>query len=120
MIPKSETEVDILIESCLSHLSCVWKNVCLQTPLPDEYLVHDVEDDRPEEYAGDTDTGITYYRRVHLYAKRDKYNPGIKPAMIRKALRDNGFIITGTGEVDDKNGYTHIIIFAYLQGNINE
>lgn len=113
-----ESYVDALIyEAMLPICPSVSKNVCREDPLPDEFIVHDSEDDRPDLYAGDRDVGITFYRRVHLYTRWD---PQPKAKQIRQALRQCGFTITGNSEMDDKDGFTHKIVFAYIQGHMDE
>ena len=116
-----EAVVDKLVVQALRPLGLsLSKGICLDEPLPDQFLVYDSDGDIPENYAGDYDEGYSFNRRVHYY-HRHWMEPGTLQKRIRQQLRQYGFTVSGAPiELPDKEGYTHIIIFAYILGNIKE
>lgn len=116
-----EVAVDKLMLAALSPLHpSVSKNLCREVPKPDSFIVFDVEVDDPLEYCGDRDEGYAFNRRVHYYL-REWLDPKDMPKRIRQALRQAGFTVSaGALTVPDPDKYTHIIIFAYILGQMDE
>ena len=116
-----EIVADTLVVAALMPLGLsLSKGICQDEPEPDQFLVYDSDGDTPENYAGDYDEGYSFNRRVHYY-RRNWMDPGNIQKLIRQRLRQFGFTISGPPiEVYDKNDYTHIVIFAYILGNIQE
>ena len=83
-----------------------------------EYISFQYADERPEVSADDEDIIDSTTIQVHGYTKG---NPQALKKAIRKALRSAGFLIQSTQEMhEDDTGYTHVIVYAQIEGFIDD
>ena len=83
-----------------------------------EYIVFNYADERPALRADDTDILDETTIQVHYYTRAD---PQTNKAAIRRLLRAAGFTIQSTQELfENDTGYTHIVVYAWLEGAVND
>jgi hypothetical protein len=90
-----------------------------------DYITFNYADERPEVYADDTDILDSTTIQVHYFEKK-KTAPDVphiqtRKKEIRKALRSAGFSIQSTQELyESDTGYTHVVVYAWIDGAIND
>jgi hypothetical protein len=83
-----------------------------------EYITFNYADERPEVYADDEDLLDSTIIQVHFFTKG---NPQTNKKAIRRLLRDAGFMIQSTQEIyENDTGYTHVIVYAWIDGIIDD
>lgn len=98
-----------LIISALSSLSIPIEPL-VYTGSATEYIVFNDSDNRATGFADDIDVQEAAWTRVHYFTKI-KTNIKPKSKLIRKALRNAGFIYLSTTELyEDDTGFYHTII----------
>jgi hypothetical protein len=109
--------VNTSIISALSSLSLpVVANVYKGTAT--DYITFNYADERPALYADDVDILDETVIQVHYFTKG---NPQTNKKAIRRLLRAAGFTIQSTTEIHESNtDYTHVIIYAWIDGFIND
>lgn len=111
-------DVNSKVESALSSICQIWPNVCPSKPKPTEYMTYNYADERPELNADDTDVLDSTTIQVHYFTKG---NPQANKKAIRKALRSADFAIQSTQELYEQDtGYTHVIVYAVIGGEIDD
>lgn len=84
----------------------------------EEYIVFNYADERPVLYMDDVDELDETTIQVHYFTRG---NPQTNKKAIRKALRAAGFTIISTSEFyEDDTKYTHIVVEAWIEGEIND
>lgn len=83
-----------------------------------DYITFNYADERPIVSADDTDILDATTIQVHYFTKS---NPQANKKAIRKALRSAGFAIQSTQEIyENDTGYTHVIIYAWIDGFVDD
>lgn len=83
-----------------------------------DYITFNYADERPEVSADDTDILDSTTIQVHYFTKG---NPQTNKKAIRKALRSAGFSIISTSEIyESDTTYTHIVVYAWIDGVIDD
>jgi len=83
-----------------------------------EYIVFNYADERPALNADDTDILDETTIQVHYFTK---LNPQTNKKAIRRLLRSAGFSIQSTQELyETDTGYTHIIVYVWIEGTVND
>ena len=83
-----------------------------------EYITFNYADERPALRADDTDILDETTIQVHYFTPG---NPQANKKAIRKALRSAGFSIQSTQELyESDTKYTHVIIYAVIDGVIDD
>lgn len=84
----------------------------------DDYITFNYADERPVLRADDTDLMDETTIQVHYFTRS---NPQANKKAIRKALRDAGFTIINTSEFyETDTKYNHIVVEAWIEGEIND
>ena len=84
----------------------------------DEYIVFNYADERPIISGNDTDLIGRTIVHVHYFTKG---NPQQNKKAIRRLLRAAGFIIISTAEFyEDDTRYTHVVVEAEIDGQIDD
>ena len=103
------------IETVLSDLvdDNIWPLSCPLEELPDEWIVYNPELEAPEDFGDDQDLEWVHYMQVHWFKKGDGKRPvnytGIRK-MVRKRLRDAGFLVSDITPLFEKEtGITHLV-----------
>lgn len=109
--------VNPLIVSALSPLGFpVSPNVYKGTAT--EYITFNYADERPAVYADDEDILDETTVQVHYFTKG---NPQANKKAIRRLLRSSGFSIQSTQELyESDTGYTHVVIYAWIDGVVDD
>jgi len=83
-----------------------------------EYITFNYADERPAVFADDVDILDETVAQVHYFTKGD---PQANKKAIRKALRAGGFSIQRTVEqYEAESKCTHVIVYAAIEGTIND
>lgn len=83
-----------------------------------EYITFNYADERPALRADDTDILDETTMQVHYFTKG---NPQANKKAIRRLLRAAGFTIQSTTEIyESDTGYTHVIVYAWIEGDIED
>ena len=109
--------VNPLIISALSSLNIsVSANNYIGTA--EEYITFNYADERPVLYTDDVDELDETTIQVHYFTKG---NPQVNKKSIRRLLRQAGFSIQSTQEFfETDTGYTHVVVYAVIDGFIND
>lgn len=84
----------------------------------DEYITFQYADERPALRADDTDILDETTIQVHYFTRTD---PQTNKKAIRRLLRAAGFTIQSTQELyESDTGYFHIVVYAYIEGVIDD
>lgn len=84
----------------------------------DEYITFNYADERPALRADDTDILDETTIQVHYFTRTD---PSINKKAIRRLLREAGFTIQSTQELyESDTGYFHVVVYAYIEGAIDD
>ncbi|MEG1686638.1 MAG: hypothetical protein RR276_02010 [Angelakisella sp.] len=85
---------------------------------PDSYITFYYTDERPAVYADDSDRQDRTEIALHWFCKD---NPQPKKKLLRKFLRSKGFTVLSTTErFEQDTGYSHIVVDAYIYGEIED
>jgi len=109
--------INSIVISALSSLSLpVAANV--YTGTAEEYITFNYADERPALRADDTDILDETTIQVHYFTRS---NPQTNKKAIRRLLRAVGFSIQSTQEIyENDTGYFHIVVYAWVEGAIND
>jgi len=84
----------------------------------DEYITFNYADERPALRADDEDILDETTIQVHYFTRS---NPQNNKKAIRRNLRSVGFSIQSTQEFyEDDTGYFHVIIYAWIEGAVDD
>lgn len=84
----------------------------------DEYITFNYADERPVVRADDTDILDETTIQVHYFSRS---NPQDNKKAIRRLLRAAGFTIQSTQELyESDTGYFHVVVYAYIEGAIDD
>lgn len=84
----------------------------------DEYIAFNYADERPIISGNDTDLIDRTIVHVHYFTKS---NPQQNKKAIRRLLRAAGFTIISTAEFyEDDTRYTHVVVEAEIDGQIDD
>ena len=109
--------VNVTVITALSSLSLpVHANAYNGTA--DEYITFNYADERPVVRADDTDILDETTIQVHYFTRS---NPQTNKKAIRRLLRAAGFTIQSTQERHESDtNYTHVIVYATIDGAIDD
>lgn len=83
-----------------------------------DYITFNYADERPALNADDVDILDETTIQVHYFTKSD---PQTNKKAIRRLLRTAGFFIQSTEELyEPDTGYTHVIVYAWIEGAIDD
>lgn len=102
------------IEDALrSIIQNIWPLCCPEESKPEEYIVYNPEMEVPGVFADDTDLDWVHYMQIHFYTKQD-YTERRK--MIRKRLRNAGFVVTDIDTFyESDTAYYHLCFSCYVE-----
>lgn len=84
----------------------------------ESYITFNYADERPVVRADDTDILDETVIQVHYFTRN---NPLANKKAIRRLLRTAGFTIQSTAEIyESDTGYNHVIVYAWIEGEIND
>ena len=109
--------VNTTVISALSSLSIpVAANIYTGTET--DYITFNYADERPALRADDTDILDETTIQVHYFTRG---NPQTNKKAIRRLLRAAGFSIQSTRELyESDTGYTHVVVYAWVEGAIDD
>lgn len=87
----------------------VWLVVCVQKPLPDEYIVITTVDERPDIYSGDQDEQIFGTYRIAWYRRAGTEGCAKK---IKSAAKAAGFLVESTPPAGYDSETGHFITYV--------
>lgn len=84
----------------------------------DTYITVNYADERPALYADDVDTHDETTIQVHYFTRAD---PNTNKKAIRRLLRAAGFMIQSTQELyESDTGFYHVVVYAWIESEIND
>lgn len=84
----------------------------------DSYITFNYADERPSLRADDTDQLDETTIQVHYFTRS---NPQTNKKAIRRLLRAAGFTIQNTVEIyESDTKLNHVIVYAWIEGEIND
>lgn len=84
----------------------------------DDYITFNYADERPALYADDVDTHDETTIQVHYFTRAD---PSTNKKAIRRLLRAAGFMIQSTQEIyESDTGFFHVVVYAWIESDIND
>lgn len=90
----------------------------IYTGTAESYITFNYADERPVVRADDEDILDETLIQVHYFTRG---NPQTNKKAIRRLLRAAGFTIQSTAEIyESDTGYNHVIVYAWIEGDIND
>lgn len=88
------------------------------TGTADSYITFNYADERPALRADDEDVLDETTIQVHYFTRG---NPQTNKKAIRRLLRAAGFTIQSTQEIyESDTGYTHVVVYAWVDGAVDD
>lgn len=110
--------INAIVISALTPILGVDPSPNVYTGSATSWITFNYADERPELNADDTDILDSTTIQVHYFTKG---NPQANKKAIRKALRSADFAIQSTQELYEQDtGYTHVVVYAVIGGEIDD